>query len=434
MRTPKFLTILLCVSLVTSGALMLSSCGNKPSEQGTFLLDPAYSLPRLTAQGTSLADDSGTPVQLIGVNLGGWLVFEEWFCPLYDNREEEPKAAGSEIYDMLSSRFSDQEVEELIETYQANWITEYDLDYLASLGINCVRVPFWYRNLQDKNGEWKRTENGEIDFGRLNWIVNECGKRGIYVVLDLHGAPGYQSDAHHCGANYSMQLFDDTEEGEAYREKTSELWHALAEHFKDCGTVAGYDLLNEPYCDVTSVNYANINSLYDRLYRAVREIDTETVVIMEGIWSLDKLPDPAAMGWENVMYEVHFYDYTEYNINRNTASLTEYSQRYQVPVYVGEFESGELEIKAIEAYAATGASLTTWTYKGISTATQWFLRYATDRPDANLATDSYETILKRWGESIRTDYQSAGFFGIGKVTPYAENTVITSALSEAAGK
>ena len=51
--------------------------------------------------------------------------------------------------------------------YEDNFITEYDLDNIKSLGFNCVRVPFWFRNfyyddggrkILDENGEWKPVE------------------------------------------------------------------------------------------------------------------------------------------------------------------------------------------------------------------------------------------------------------------------------------
>ncbi len=396
---------------------------------GTFTATSA--LPRLKAVGTTLVDENEQVVQLIGVNLGGWLVFEEWFCPIYDNSDAEPKAAGSDIYQTLIDRFGEEKADTLLKTYQQNWITTYDLDYLSSLGINCVRVPFWYRNLQTADGSWRLNEKGEIDFDRLDWIVEECGKRGMYVILDLHGAPGYQNAAHHSGANYSMHLFDNTSAGETYRLQTEELWRAVATHFKGCGTVAAYDLLNEPYCDVSSINYTNINNMYDRLYKTVREADPNTINIMEGIWRLNNLPNPGSMGWSNVMYEVHFYDYTASAVTSNCTHLTTYAEQYNIPVYVGEFESGDHEVQAIEGYAATGASLTTWTYKGNSTATQWFLRYATDRGDANIVKDSYDTILKRWGEQCRTDYSYNGFLGIGSMKAYAFNTTIIQALCDA---
>lgn len=379
--------IFLTVISVVLCSVFLSSCQAKHKENGVEALS------KLTASGMNLVDEKGNTVQLKGVNLGGWLVFEEWFCPVYDNKNTEPKASGTEIYDILLSRFSEKEVAELITTYQKNWITEYDLDYLMDIGVNCVRVPFWYRNLMDDN------------FERLDWITEQCSKRGIYVILDLHGAPGFQNAAHHCGANNNCKLFDKTEEGETYRKATEDLWIKIAEHFKDNPAIAGYDLLNEPYCDMPldAEAYNNINSMYDRLYKAVRKTDTSTVLIMEGIWRLNKLPNPADMGWENVMYETHFYDYSAAAISENINHLKTYSSLYNVPVYVGEFESGEYEGYAIKGYYKAGASLTTWTYKGIGNQKQWFLRCNESYSlSANIELDSFETILKKWGKAITT--------------------------------
>ncbi len=384
-------------------SVTLSSCQIKHQN------NDAHKLTGLKADGTKLINGNGETVQLKGVNLGGWLVFEEWFCPIYDNKDTEPKASGTEIYDILLSRFSEKQVDELIDTYQKNWITEYDLDYLKEIGINCVRVPFWYRNLQNSDGSYKKTANGEIDFERLDWITDECGKRGIYVILDLHGAPGFQNAAHHSGANNNCMLFDETDEGEAYRKATEDLWVKVAEHFKGNVAVAGYDLLNEPYCDMQldSKAYDNINKMYDRLYNAVREIDTSIVLIMEGIWRLNNLPNPQDMGWENVMYETHFYDYSATAVSGNIDHLKQYSSLYNVPVYVGEFESGEYEEYAIKGYYEAGASITTWTYKGIGTEKQWFLRCNKSYSSvANIKVDSFEDILKKWGKKITT---SKGF-------------------------
>ncbi len=407
-----FILFVICVFL---SLVFLSSCRTNHNHFDTTdtstnhtkheNTNTTYPLTKLKANGVKLTNENGETVQLKGVNLGGWLVFEEWFCPLYDNKDTEPKAAGTEIYDILLSRFSESQVDELIDTYQKNWITEYDLDYLQKIGINCVRVPFWYRNLQTADGSYKLNANGEIDFGCLDWITDECEKRGIYVILDLHGAPGFQNAAHHSGANNNCMLFDKSDEGEAYRIATEDLWIKVAEHFKDNPTIAGYDLLNEPYCDMTldAKAYENINSMYDRLYNAVRKTDTSTVIIMEGIWRLNNLPNPKDMGWENVMYETHFYDYSSAAISNNIDHLKTYSTLYNVPVYVGEFESGEYEEYAISGYYKAGASITTWTYKGIGEAKQWFLRCNTRYSSvANIQVDSFEVILNKWGNSITT--------------------------------
>ena len=67
-----------------------------------------------------------------------------------------------------------EQIQELFDTYQDNWITGYDFDVVRDAGCNVVRIPFWYRNFQmDDEGTWRRDKTGGIDFSRLDWAVEE---------------------------------------------------------------------------------------------------------------------------------------------------------------------------------------------------------------------------------------------------------------------
>ena len=114
------------------------------------------------------------------------------------------------------------------------------------------RVPFRFRNFYyDDDGTKILDRNGEWDFSILDWVVEECAERELYVILDMHGAVGSQSDAPHSGRAFQgAQLMENSERGERYRELTDELWTAIAKRFNGNPAVAMYDLLNEPMCDV----------------------------------------------------------------------------------------------------------------------------------------------------------------------------------------
>lgn len=49
----------------------------------------------------------------------------------------------------MESRFTKEQVQQLLDTYQDNWITEDDLKNIAALGCNVVRAPFWYCNFME---------------------------------------------------------------------------------------------------------------------------------------------------------------------------------------------------------------------------------------------------------------------------------------------
>ena len=84
--------------------------------------------------------------------------------------------------------------------YQDLFIREEDIAQIEKLGFNCVRVPFWYRNFMQEDGSWL-TENTDENpgFQKLDWLIETCRQHGIYVILDLHGAPGGQSMNHSTG-------------------------------------------------------------------------------------------------------------------------------------------------------------------------------------------------------------------------------------------
>jgi len=371
----------------------------------------------LKVNGSAILNGFGQRIALRGVNLGGWLLQESWMTPV----DGEDKAWGYyDTIEILTDRFGEEKCRKLIETYEENWITESDLDYLAALGVNCVRVPFCYRNLQsDDNGTWIMNTEGKIDFSPLDYIVEECGKRGIYVILDLHGAPGFQSDDHSTGRADSGKLFSIGREGSRYRELTVELWVEIAKHFNGNPAVAAYDLLNEPMNGFSAIKKCDLAlwQLYDRIYKAIREVDKEHIIAFEGVWELGNLPSPVKYNWQNVVYSLHNYNYKKDEIDNKLKDAQQHSV-WNVPVLIGEFQGGtEIADYVFDSYNNAGFSWLTWSYKGAKCeeASGWFL-FGGAPEIVNLKEDSYEEILRKWGTSIRTQ------------TSFSENTDLSSKL------
>lgn len=348
----------------------------------------------IKADKTLLKTADGRTVILKGTNLGGWLVFEEWMGAFTGAK------AGIDIIELLEKRFGKEKAHSLFKIYQDNYLTEADFDRIAGLGFNCLRLPFWYKNTEtDKDGEY--------DFSRLDWAVEKCAERNIYVIIDCHGLPGFQSIAHHCGKINDCRLYDETAEGEEYRKKSADLWKAVARHYKNNPVVAGYDLMNEPMCDFDEKQDDEAMwKVYDLLYKAVREEDPDHVIIMEGIWDFDHLPDPEKAGWKNVMYELHLYDPSD---EAYSEIIKNAKAKYEVPVFVGEFkpttDEGHWDF-ILNMFNKNNVNWTTWTYKGHTDfgTTDWFV-YGREGKEfkADLINDSYETIAEKWGEPLRTE-------------------------------
>ena len=356
----RVFSALLCLVLMISAVCLpvYADNGETAAEKRGAITDEDM----LHTKGKKIYNKRGEEVVLRGVNLGTWLIHETWMSPI-SNSEDNISTLNT-----LTERFGVEKAYELINIYEDNWITEYDLDKIVELGFNCVRVPFWFRNFYyDDKGTKILDKNGEWDFSRLDWVVSECAKRGLYVILDLHGAPGYQNNKDHCGKIGDSGLFKLTKQAEEWRKLTIELWVAIAERFSGNPAVAMYDLLNEPNCDVSSYLQKNnlvTISVYNRLYKAIREVDAEHIMTMEGIWRLYNLPAPWFIGWTNVVYQLHFYDTSNFMYSLLVFFAKLYP--YNVPLYVGEFKpmGSATWDHVLTLFQNSNFSWSIWSYKG----------------------------------------------------------------------
>lgn len=346
----------------------------------------------------NIVNCSGEIITLEGVNLGGWLLQEYWMCPVQGS-EEIDQWTNLETMHVLEDRFGAKKTQELIAQYEDNWITEWDIQNIAEIGCNVIRVPFWYRNFMNSpKGEWL---NEDLDknpgFQRMDWLIETAGKYGLYVILDMHGCPGGQNSDHCSGSARKSELFTNEE----YQDATEKLWVAIASRYNGNPVVAAYDIMNEPQIGSApeSAEQDPRNRLYDRLIRAIREVDQDHILMVEGIWNLSVLPDPNEAGWNNVVYEVHPYDITD--TESECQKYLEYSKRYSVPVYVGEFS----DMNMMENCRKYGIHYTSWTYKGSKHVDEtWFMYYADRMLSVNVYTDPYWLIKLKWGQCLSTQF------------------------------
>ena len=298
-------------------------------------------------------------IQLAGTNAGGWLVTENWMCPLDDGDGDMPDQKT--LINVLTRRFGADGCRELLDIYMDHWWQESDFDQIKALGINAIRLPFSYLNLLNADYTWK-----EDAFERLDWFIECCAAREIFVILDLHGAPGSQNGRHHSGDTDQSALFSN-EENMAL---TEEIWVAVASRYKDNIRVAGYDLLNEPEGGYQEGKTTSIQwDFFDRLYRAIREVDDHHIIFMNSCWLTFNMPSPDRYGWENVVYEYHNYCWTGQN-NRlvnwfyiNGIKLFDKLTNHAVPTLIGEFtffDRRECWEYGLSAYTNQGWSWTTW--------------------------------------------------------------------------
>jgi hypothetical protein len=266
---------------------------------------------RLQTNGRDIVDGRGTAVSLRGVNIGGWLVTEGWMCGQTDDN-------GRGAIEQLEARFGAEKAARLIAAWQDHWFTSRDLDLIQSWGFNLIRVPFSHRTLLDAEGNWRRRPDGTIDFSRMDWVVDEAGRRGIYVIFDLHVWPRQLEQGQYgLPSRWS-------DEGKVVREQMRKLWSEVARHYKDNGIIAGFDVINEP-------EGSPWNAPHHAFHDAIREQDPDRMVIVE--WSgYSNTPKEFP---RNTVYSDHYAFKDAASLEKYLGTLRDHPD-VKVPVFLGE--------------------------------------------------------------------------------------------------
>lgn len=259
-----------------------------------FRLEPESgdSLPMLHQSGRYWHDADGNRVDLVGTNIGNWLQLEFWMMNLSDQFQDQ-----CTLEDNFTQRFGRAEKERLMEVFRDNWITERDWDLMASFGLNVVRLPFWYSLIEDETRPYTLRDDA---WHYLDRAIDQAEQRGMYVILDLHGAVGSQGWEHHSGCADRNELWGNP----TYRDRTKWLWDMIASRYAGRSAVAGYGLLNEPW----GTDATTLADFITELYQVVRAKDPNHVIILPGHNSgIDAYGNPADRGMSNVAFEMHFY-------------------------------------------------------------------------------------------------------------------------------
>ena len=323
----------------------------------------------------------------------------------------------------LANRFGASKRDELVSTYENNYWTTQDFDNCAEMGMSVIRLPFTYMNLCDDNGNLKSNA-----FDRLDWFVQNCSQRGMYVILDMHGAFGSQNGMDHSGEiNDGKQLYYN----QSNKDKTLNLWKKIAEHFKGNPAVAAYDILNEPGIKAAAT-YSLHWDFYNEIYNTIRSKDSNHIIIMESCWDADNLPRPSQYGWTNVAYEYHYYPWSAQNSSDAQKSYFSgkvsdiANHNYGVPTFVGEFTCFEQEEgwkAAMSTFNGQGWHWTTWSYK-VTGNSSWGI-YNHNPEKVDIYNDSADTIKNKWSAvGTANGWKNDKIYNL--VKPYLSGTVTST--------
>jgi len=398
-------------------------------------------LPYLKVDKTRIVDDSGNPVHLKGVALGGWLLMEGYMLCGRNITErafkaEFEKANGTEA------------LEEFTRTFRDTFIRESDIKTIKDWGANCIRVPFNYRLVEFEDRPFSLNEEG---LSYLDRVVDWCQKHELYCILDMHAAPGGQNEGWHSDHHGTPDFFGNNFNIDRYLR----LWHFLADRYFTSSAVAGYDVLNEPVVKTTQERM--VKDVYEKVTKEIRDVDDRHIIFLEGnVWG-QRLKFLGTPKDKNTAYSVHMYAPIEFTFNLEVdltypckvynlmwdkkmfeflaKQYTKFTQAHKVPLYVGEFgvnwrdgHYGELNwVKdMLEVMEHHQVAWSYWTYKTVANYTfpDGVYRYVKSPPWVNRHGPivGWENFAKVWPKEKRRMIDS------WKTENFALNEKLLSAL------
>ncbi|HTQ26600.1 MAG TPA: cellulase family glycosylhydrolase [Puia sp.] len=346
----------------------------------------------IKTNGKNIIGPDGKNFLIRGTNLGNWLVPEGYMFRF--KQTNSPRLINEAFTELIGP----DEAAQFWKKYLDSYITADDIHYLKSLGMNSIRVPFNYRLFTN---ETYLGSSGEARaFALLDRLIGWCKNEKLYVILDMHCAPGGQTgDNIDDGYGYPF-LFDSP----ASIDLTVHIWQDIARHYSNETIIMGYDLLNEPIAHYFDKDHFNplLEPLYKKIVKAIREVDPHHIMFLGGAqWDSNFTPFGSPFD-ANVVYTFHkYWTATTQDVIQDYINFRD---RYNVPIYCGETGENDdawvLQFKNLLEKNNIGWHF--WPYKKVSN-TRGIVTFKTP--------DHYDQI------SLYADTNRASFAEIRKMRP-----------------
>ncbi|MBL7881058.1 MAG: cellulase family glycosylhydrolase, partial [Chryseobacterium gambrini] len=303
-----------------------------------FLLSQFGTSQLLKTQGEKIINDKGENIQLRGLGLGGWMLQEGYMLKTADFAGPQYK-----IKEKIAELIGEDGMNEFYKAYLKNGITRQDIDFLKKAGFNSIRLPMHYNlytlpiEKESKKGENTWLEEG---FKMTDDLLKWCADNKMYLILDLHAAPGGQGNDVNISDNDKSK--PSLWESEENQKKTIALWKKLAERYKDSPWIGGYDLINEPNINFTGKNIngtdemsnAPLWKLQKEITEAIRTVDKKHIIIIEGNGWGNNYNGLTPLWDDNMVFS--FHKYWNNNDDATLKFALNLREKHKIPIWLGE--------------------------------------------------------------------------------------------------
>lgn len=332
--------------------VLLISCEQQQSCKETTISPPEAFI---RISGPDLIKPDGTKFFIKGTNLGNWLNPEGYMFGF--NKTNSPGRINQMFCEMVGPDF----VSEFWKQFKDNYITREDIEFIASTGANTIRLPFHYKQFTDE--DYMGLTADQDGFARIDSTISWCRANNLYLILDMHDAPGGQTGDNIDDSYGYPWLF----ESETSQRLFCDIWRKIADYYKNETIILGYDLINEPiapYFENMEELNGKLEPLYKRVTKVIREVDTNHIILIGGAqWNGNFKPLKDATFDDKIMYTCHRYggDPTKEAIQ----VFIDFRDSVKLPMYMGEIghNTDEWQATFCKTMEDNNIGYTFWPYK-----------------------------------------------------------------------
>ncbi|MBK7095248.1 MAG: glycoside hydrolase family 5 protein [Saprospiraceae bacterium] len=278
-------------------------------------------------KGHDLYDPSGNKFLIQGINLGNWLN-PEGYMFLFKNTSS-ARLIDQAFRELVGPDFTD----EFWKLYKDHYITEEDIRFIKETGINSIRVPFHYKLFTDE--DYMGLTGIQDGFERMDRLLSWCRKSNLYVILDMHDAPGGQT-GDNIDDSYGYPWLMVSEKSQKL---FVDIWTKIGERYSNEEMIIGYDLLNEPIATYFEKEYNVLNPalepLYMRAVKSIRNADKNHIILLGGAqWNSNFTVFSDSKFDDKIMYTCHRYWCD--TLQQNIQDFVDFRDSVNLPLYMGE--------------------------------------------------------------------------------------------------
>ena len=343
------------ISLLFLLSLFLVFQRCQPTAQKETTVAPAF----VTIDGPNLLAPNGEKFFIQGINLGNWLNPEGYMFGF--GRTSSARLINQAFCEMVGPDVTNQ----FWKQFKDNYVTREDIRYIRQTGMNTIRIPFHYKLFT--NEDYMGLSASQDGFQRIDSLVEWCRESNIYLILDMHDAPGGQT-GDNIDDSHGYPWLMTSEESQL---QFVAIWKSIAEHYKNEPVIMGYDLLNEPiahyFSDDLKMLNAALEPVYKRAVAAIREVDTNHIIMLGGAqWNGNFKVFTDSKFDSKLMYTCHRYWCD--TLQANIQDFVHFRDSVNLPIFMGE--TGENSDQWVAAWTRlmnrNNIGWTYWPYKKMS--------------------------------------------------------------------